>query len=240
MCAQYIVCVRSAIVRTCMRVCITLFWLNYDFLISSSISVCVCGADLAGKAACCLWTIRKSSAYQQNWAQLQIPEKTDRQEQMLGMKRERFPTFWTCLHLALWWVRLLKCGSFNCVNMQPTQNYSWNCKAAVHSKRFSLWLNSCVNISLLLISFIHTLTHSENYSCSAFSVLFAATMHPCMQAVIHTADRLHLWLYYYFFLVPLWHLFPAPPMWPSKTGRIFLKAEIDTCVFRPFVLQCFL
>lgn len=104
-----------------LRVCITLFWLNYDFLIRSSISVCVCGADLAGKAACCLWTIRKSSAYQQNWAQLQIPENTDRQEQMLGMKRERFPTFWTCLHLALRWVRLLKCGSFNCVNMQPTQ-----------------------------------------------------------------------------------------------------------------------
>lgn len=73
--------------NVCVCVFVILLWLKYEFLISDSINICVCAGQIS------LWKQlaafeQKSSAYQQNRACLEILEKTDRREQMLGIKKE--------------------------------------------------------------------------------------------------------------------------------------------------------
>lgn len=132
-------------------------------------------------------------------------------------------------------MRLLKCGLINCANTQPTQGYSWNFNVAVLSEHFPYWLNSCVDISLLLVSHVNTKGRKKQSCTNSISVWLLYTTHTSRQAVIHSADRLSPLL----LCAPadVWSQpHPCDPVNPS----VFLKVEVDICVFRPFVSQCFL
>lgn len=88
-CAHFLCLLQEDIACVFVCVCIILLWLNYGFLISKSINICVCSTDLAVKAAPLPLNNEKSSAYEQNRACLQILEK-DRDKSRCRWKwRER-------------------------------------------------------------------------------------------------------------------------------------------------------
>lgn len=126
----------------------------------------MCSTYAHCKSSLLLLNNKKASAYQHSRARLQIQERIDKNRcwewNMCECDWERARATSThspsaCLHLGLQWARLLKCGLINCVCTQPTQNYSWNFKAATLSEHFSHCLIASVDISLLLLSHVTTI-----------------------------------------------------------------------------------
>lgn len=209
--------------------------------------MCLCNADIAVKAACCLWTIKdhllisKTEHGSKSW------KKTDRRTDVRNVgidwecacERERkwkcIPLFLTCLHLGLKWLRLLKCGSFNCVNMQPTQKLLEFPSCCAFRTFFPSGL-LLVCQYLFFISLSHTvhtqpkpILHKQSLSfVHIYNTPLYTNCHLCCRQAVFFASLCLFDIY-----------FQPHPCDPVKQG-VFLKVEIEMFVFRPFVLLYFL